>query len=60
MKLVNLTGTSLEKYNPIQQTITNGILKMVVKDFRPCAIDECESFKNFVEGLDPRYTMISK
>ena len=61
--VASFSSHSLEKYgknHPKQQLITEGILKMVVKDLRPSSIVQYKGFKDLLEVLNPCYTVVSR
>ena len=68
LKLTDITGTSggfhpqrkFDKNDPRQKAITDALIKMIVKDLQPVYIVEREGFRDFVNVLEPRYTIVSR
>ena len=59
----NVCSVGQSKYgrnHPRQKMITNSIMDMVVKDLIPAHIVEKEGFRDLVQLLDPKYTIVSR
>ena len=68
LKLTDITGTSsgfhpqrkFDRNDPRQKAVTDALIKMIVKDLQPVYIVEREGFRDFVNALEPRYTIVSR
>ena len=68
LKLTDITGTcsgfysqrKFDKNDPRQKAITDALIKLIVKDLQPVYMVEREGFREFLNVLEPRYTLVSR